>query len=88
MLKLEFCMKHAVAKTLLEVYKDYENCELRDWIEKWPTQFLLAILDVKMSERLSHILPDADGKRATTAYHKEFTEKHFSDLQSGEPLPK
>ena len=38
MLKLEFCMKHAVSKTLLEVYKNYdEETDLRDWIEKWPT---------------------------------------------------
>lgn len=57
MQKLEFCMKHAVSMTLLECYRDYEKKKFRVWITSWPTQFLVAVLDVKMAERFSIIFP-------------------------------
>ena len=83
MLKLDFCMKHATAKTLLECYWDYDPTgDLRAWTERWPTQFLLAILDVKMSERFIQIFPqEGIAQHIPVVYRKEST--GHMDLQIG-----
>lgn len=46
MVTLEFAMKHAVSKTLLKCHAAYQFEPFKEWISKWPTQFVLIVLEL------------------------------------------
>ena len=60
MFNLEFSMKHAVAKVLIECCKAYDQQEFKLWISNWPTQFILVALEVNFTERLTKLYPAQD----------------------------
>ena len=41
---------------------------MSDWIDTWPTQFLIAVLDVKMAERFNIIFPQNEGTACKQLY--------------------
>ena len=60
MVTLEFAMKHAVSKTLLKCHAAYQFEPFKEWISKWPTQFVLIVLELDFTQRLVGIFPSVD----------------------------
>ena len=56
---MEYSMKHAVSVTLQNCYHSFNEKSFLDWIKKWPTQFLLAVLDINLTNKLKKVLNDS-----------------------------
>ena len=53
--RVEYSMKFNVSRTIQQAYHSFNKVEFMDWIKLFPTQFLLAILEIKLTSQLELI---------------------------------
>ena len=53
--RVEYSMKYNVSLTMQHAYESFCNEEFTEWIELWPTQFLLTVLEIDLTKSLDRV---------------------------------
>jgi len=57
-------MKNAVAKTIVKCFDSYHEMKFNEWLQQWPTQMVLIVLDIKTTRDLSEVFEKKRGIQA------------------------
>lgn len=63
--RVELSMKFNVARTMQHALNSYRQIPFMDWIKLWPTQFLLVILEITLTQQLKVIMEPEIPKKMT-----------------------
>ena len=66
-------MKMSVSFTMQQTYHDLEEdgIDFVDWIKRWPTQLLLAVMEIRLTHRLSKIFAEHEKRAKKIAGYKQ-----------------
>lgn len=79
--RVEYCMRYNVARTIQQALHSYDKTDFLEWVRLWPTQFVLAVLEVDLSRQLEKVFaqeaqkskPTRVGKTHHNAFGKQRT---------------